>query len=273
MPEPTATSPLPRQGQDLIYALDIGTRSVIGMLGRREDGRVRILAMEKLLHAHRVMMDGQIEDIAQVAAAVRTVTDRLEQDAGCRLERACVAAAGRALLFQGDRVGLRPGEIGSLHQGRGDRTGGLLPLDAQHERLCRVGGAADRRGLTGRGGKIRGAARLCIGADLALIVRLQGLGICLGGAGAVGKARINIGDGLAVLAHRLLELEPFVQRDQRVQGGKAVFTHNINLRRFLLFRTAAGRQQRCQQQRCRFCHTFHGTFTSSSYPILIWSPS
>lgn len=97
MPEPTATSPLPRQGQDLIYALDIGTRSVIGMLGRREDGRVRILAMEKLLHAHRVMMDGQIEDIAQVAAAVRTVTDRLEQDAGCRLERACVAAAGRAL--------------------------------------------------------------------------------------------------------------------------------------------------------------------------------
>lgn len=97
MTEASVASPLPRQEQDLIYALDIGTRSVIGMLGRREEGKVRILAMEKLLHTHRVMLDGQIEDIAQVAAAVRTVTQRLEQDVGLRLERACVAAAGRAL--------------------------------------------------------------------------------------------------------------------------------------------------------------------------------
>lgn len=94
----TAVSPaLPHQDQGLIYALDIGTRSVIGLLGTREDGRVRILAMEKQLHTHRAMMDGQIEDIAQVSSAVRDVTTRLEQTAGCRLERACVAAAGRAL--------------------------------------------------------------------------------------------------------------------------------------------------------------------------------
>lgn len=97
MSEPAISSSLPCQAQDLIYALDIGTRSVIGMLGRREEGRVRILAVEKQLHAHRVMMDGQIEDIAQVAAAMRSVTGRLEQTAGCRLTRACVAAAGRAL--------------------------------------------------------------------------------------------------------------------------------------------------------------------------------
>lgn len=87
----------PQQGQELIYALDIGTRSVIGLLGTKEEDKVRVLAMEKLLHNHRAMMDGQIEDIAQVAATVRTVTERLEQDAGCKLERACVAAAGRAL--------------------------------------------------------------------------------------------------------------------------------------------------------------------------------
>lgn len=97
MPESTGSMSLPPQDPDLIYALDIGTRSVIGMLGRREKDQVRILAMEKLLHTHRVMMDGQIEDIAQVAGAVRTVTGRLERAAGCRLERACVAAAGRAL--------------------------------------------------------------------------------------------------------------------------------------------------------------------------------
>lgn len=87
----------PEQGQDLIYALDIGTRSVIGMLGTVVGDRVQIRAMEKHLHAKRVMMDGQIEDIGQVAAAVSAVTKRLEQTAGCRLKRACVAAAGRAL--------------------------------------------------------------------------------------------------------------------------------------------------------------------------------
>ena len=87
----------PVQERELIYALDIGTRSVIGMLAVPERDRVRILAMEKQPHTRRAMLDGQIEDIAQVAQAVTAVTRRLEQSAGRRLERACVAAAGRAL--------------------------------------------------------------------------------------------------------------------------------------------------------------------------------
>lgn len=91
------TRPPTVQSQDLIYALDIGTRSVIGLLAKTVEDKVQVLAMEKLLHTHRAMMDGQIEDIAQVAAAVHTVTARLEQQAGCKLERAYVAAAGRAL--------------------------------------------------------------------------------------------------------------------------------------------------------------------------------
>ena len=92
-----ALSARPQQGQELIYALDIGTRSVIGMLGTVVDGRVQIRAIEKQLHPKRAMMDGQIEDIAQVAQIVRQVTDRLEETAGCKLVRACVSAAGRAL--------------------------------------------------------------------------------------------------------------------------------------------------------------------------------
>lgn len=91
------TEARPIQGQELIYALDIGTRSVIGMLGTVVDGRVQIRAIEKQLHPKRAMMDGQIEDIAQVAQIVRTVTDRLEETSGCKLARACVSAAGRAL--------------------------------------------------------------------------------------------------------------------------------------------------------------------------------
>lgn len=90
-------APLPHQPQNLVYALDIGTRSIIGMLATRVGERMQIQAMETRLHTRRVMVDGQIEDIAQVAAAVREVTVRLEESAGCRLERACVAAAGRAL--------------------------------------------------------------------------------------------------------------------------------------------------------------------------------
>ena len=46
------------------------------------------------------MMDGQIDDIRQVAGLARTVTERLEDRLGIRLERVCVAAAGRALRTQ-----------------------------------------------------------------------------------------------------------------------------------------------------------------------------
>lgn len=86
-----------KSAEELIYALDIGTRSVIGMLGQVEDGKVHILAVEKQAHEKRAMLDGQIEDIAQVAKGVEQVTRRLEERIGTKLTRACVAAAGRAL--------------------------------------------------------------------------------------------------------------------------------------------------------------------------------
>lgn len=93
----TVSAAYPEQEPELIYALDIGTRSVIGMLGHLQDGRVQITAIEKQPHLRRAMLDGQIEDIAQVAQGVRQVTARLERRSGRRLVRACVAAAGRAL--------------------------------------------------------------------------------------------------------------------------------------------------------------------------------
>ena len=88
-----------RNSQDngMIFALDIGTRSIIGMVGRVEDERFQVLAIEKEEHGKRAMLDGQIEDIGQVAKVARHVTDKLEQRLDCTLERVCVAAAGRAL--------------------------------------------------------------------------------------------------------------------------------------------------------------------------------
>ncbi|NBI11393.1 cell division protein FtsA [Colidextribacter sp. OB.20] len=85
------------QESDMIFALDIGTRSIIGIVGRVVDERFQVLAIEKEEHGKRAMLDGQIEDIAQVAKVARQVTGRLEQRLDCALERVCVAAAGRAL--------------------------------------------------------------------------------------------------------------------------------------------------------------------------------
>ena len=81
----------------MIFALDIGTRSIIGIVGRVADERFQVLAIEKEEHGKRAMLDGQIEDIAQVAKVARRVTDRLEARVDCALSRVCVAAAGRAL--------------------------------------------------------------------------------------------------------------------------------------------------------------------------------
>lgn len=81
----------------MIFALDIGTRSIIGIVGRVVDERFQVLAIEKEEHGKRAMLDGQIEDIAQVAKVARRVTDRLEERVDCALARVCVAAAGRAL--------------------------------------------------------------------------------------------------------------------------------------------------------------------------------
>ena len=105
----------PEQEQELVYALDIGTRSVIGMLGKLEEGRVHILAIEKQPHKRRAMLDGQIEDIDQAAETVKDLTRRLEKSAERRLTRACVAAAGRSLRTERGSGSLElpePGTIG-----------------------------------------------------------------------------------------------------------------------------------------------------------------
>ena len=88
------------QDKDLIFALDIGTRSVVGVVGRPVGDRLKVLDVEMAEHGKRAMMDGQIDDIRQVGSLARTVTQRLAGRLGVCLERVCVAAAGRALRTQ-----------------------------------------------------------------------------------------------------------------------------------------------------------------------------
>ena len=88
------------QDRDMIFALDIGTRSIVGVVGKPSGGRFRAMEIEMAEHSSRAMLDGQIDNIQQVGALARTVTQRLEERLGVHLERVCVAAAGRALRTQ-----------------------------------------------------------------------------------------------------------------------------------------------------------------------------
>ena len=81
---------------ELVFALDIGTRSVIGIVAEQRDGLLHILATERMEHKTRAMLDGQIHDVPQVAAVIREVKHRLTERTGA-LQSAAVAAAGRAL--------------------------------------------------------------------------------------------------------------------------------------------------------------------------------
>lgn len=85
-----------RQG-DKIFALDIGTRTVVGIVGERDGDKFRVLECVVVPHTRRAMVDGQIEDIKQAAKIVGQVKEQLEEKMGFKLERACIAAAGRAL--------------------------------------------------------------------------------------------------------------------------------------------------------------------------------
>ncbi len=95
--EAPARTPAAVQPEHMVFALDIGTRSLIGMVGTVEDRKVKIIAIEREEHAERAMVDGQIEDIEKVAGLAKKVKKRLESRIHCELKHVCVAAAGRAL--------------------------------------------------------------------------------------------------------------------------------------------------------------------------------
>ena len=83
--------------REKIFALDIGTRSVIGIVAVREDDdSLTIVATHREEHKTRAMLDGQIHDVPQVAAVIKNVKAELEKQVG-PLTSAAVAAAGRAL--------------------------------------------------------------------------------------------------------------------------------------------------------------------------------
>ena len=83
---------------DLVFGLDIGTRSVVGTVGYKNNtnGFVAV-AQTAIEHETRAMIDGQIHDIGQVARTIERIRERLEEMTGRRFQDVCIAAAGRVL--------------------------------------------------------------------------------------------------------------------------------------------------------------------------------
>ncbi|WP_035248914.1 cell division FtsA domain-containing protein [Desulfitobacterium hafniense] len=80
-----------------VFALDIGTRLVMGLIMEKAPGGYHIIARAQTEHRQRAMYDGQIHDIEEVAQAVQRVKEELEEKIKGNLHYVSVAAAGRAL--------------------------------------------------------------------------------------------------------------------------------------------------------------------------------
>jgi cell division protein FtsA len=81
-----------------IFALDIGTRKVMGIVGIRREDYIEIQDVEVIEHTNRSMLDGQIHHIEDVAKTVKKIKENLERRRKAPLEKVAVAVAGRNLL-------------------------------------------------------------------------------------------------------------------------------------------------------------------------------
>ncbi|MPQ32788.1 cell division protein FtsA [Clostridium estertheticum] len=83
--------------EELIFALDIGTRSIIGTVGIISEKKFQVIAESYIEHEERAMIDGQIHDIQLVASGVLKVKKELEDNLNIKLTKVAIAAAGRFL--------------------------------------------------------------------------------------------------------------------------------------------------------------------------------
>lgn len=81
----------------MVFGLDIGTRSIVGTVGYKSNDRFYIIAQRMKEHETRAMLDGQIHDIHKVGDTIRQVKEALEEATGRSLTESCIAAAGRVL--------------------------------------------------------------------------------------------------------------------------------------------------------------------------------
>ena len=85
------------KSDNLVFGLDIGTRSIVGTVGYLNRDRFTVLCQRFAEHETRAMLDGQIHDIGRVAETIKKVKAQCEEAVGKPLKQVCIAAAGRVL--------------------------------------------------------------------------------------------------------------------------------------------------------------------------------
>ncbi len=101
--------------KERVFALDIGTRTVVGMLLEAESDTYTLIDYEMVEHNERSMLDGQIHDVVAVAKVIAEVKQKLEEKHG-QLSKVCVAAAGRSLQTKRVTVNHSIAERGVLNK-------------------------------------------------------------------------------------------------------------------------------------------------------------
>lgn len=88
-----------RYPEHLVFGLDIGTRSIVGTVGYKDNNDNFIVVAQYVKeHETRAMLDGQIHDIDKVSETITLVKKQLETQIGRKLTDVCIAAAGRVLI-------------------------------------------------------------------------------------------------------------------------------------------------------------------------------
>lgn len=87
-----------RYPKHMVFGLDIGTRSIVGTVGYREnEHNFTVAGICVKEHDTRAMLDGQIHDIGKVAETITYIKKELENELNVTLTEVCIAAAGRVL--------------------------------------------------------------------------------------------------------------------------------------------------------------------------------
>jgi len=84
------------QNKEKLFALDIGTRSVVGIIVEADNDNYHVSDILSIEHTERAMLDGQIHDVLAVAKIIQEIKTKMEEKHG-PLHKVSVAAAGRAL--------------------------------------------------------------------------------------------------------------------------------------------------------------------------------
>lgn len=120
--------------EELVFGLDIGTRSIVGTVGYRDRSMFHAVAMCVKEHTSRAMMDGQIHDIAQVGQTILEVKKELEKQLDRKLKQVCIAAAGRVLRTITTKVEYEYGEETVIDQEM-IHSLDLLGIEKAHQEL------------------------------------------------------------------------------------------------------------------------------------------